>query len=96
MDEMLAREVQSIQGQEDGYTKAVKFVASALEHAQGELEKARDTLLKVEDKLAKMRAYAELVVADTEEALLNARTDVDTFEQRVADTRALHAELVGE
>jgi hypothetical protein len=59
-----------------------KFFAASITHELEQLKQARLTVVRLEEKLEKMKAYAELIVGDTEEALRNARADVEVVEQR--------------
>ncbi len=73
----------------------LKFIRASVQHTEEQFERAKDTVPRLEDKLDKMRAYAKLIVDDTEEALINAKAEVEAAEGRWHATRGLYRVLVG-
>lgn len=92
MDEALVEVVSSIEQHEDGRVKAAKFIEAAVVHVAEQLQKARDALPRLEEKLAKMEAYASLVVSDSEAAIADKEAEIETLEQRLNDTQELAVE----
>lgn len=66
----------------------VAFLEASVVHEREQLEKANDAVVSIEGKLEKMRAYAELVVADAEAAVPNAHDEVALIKGRLEATEA--------
>ncbi len=69
------------------------FARAVVAHEEQQLDVARGAVPRLEVKLDKMRAYALLIVHDTQEALVNARADVERREGLVNRARGLVAVL---